>query len=139
MTRALTERRKADRKQMADAVCDLLTELGIAFERHNEGRSTIAPRETMINIDGPRGLGLYLDFDGDRPQPDTHVLAWCIRDTDARLAGKFESGEGIGTINEFHRRKLTAIVYGFDALMIHLREKLTMALDGSAFEAEAAE
>ena len=117
----LTESRKADRATMSAEIERIAVEHGASFERIETGR------EIMIDICGARGLCLSMDLDGDSRQPDTHVLAWYVRN-DERLSDR------LGPVNPYHRRKATVVAYGWDALRSAIVTGLSMATDGSAFE-----
>lgn len=125
MSKVLSERRKADREEMAKGVEALLDELGIEHEREEMG-----PREIYIRITAPRGLCLTVDFDGDSWQPDVHVLSWHMdMDSDAQLS---DARFG-GNVNPHHKHKATYIAAGYDDLLVKLRRGLELAISGEAF------
>ena len=124
----LTEKRKADREKMAAAVIALATEC--------DATAAIDPdwpgeRAIMLEIRAARGLCLNIDFDGDSPQPDVHVLSWHMStDVDTCFADAF------GDLNRFHYRKATGVAHGFDELLRSIHTGLTLAASGEAFSAE---
>jgi len=129
----LTERRKADRAQMAQAVVALATELGATARLKPEGES-LSPHEVNVHIRAARGLCVTASFDGQSPQPDVHVVSWHMaRDVDTCLADTFTRA---GEPNRYHFRKATAVAYGFDNLLHVLRTGLELAASGEAFSAE---
>ena len=120
----LTERRKADRAQLAAAVIDTATAGGATAEIE------YVRRETWINIEAARGLRLTVTLDGQSPQPDVHVLSWYMHySSDARLSVRFP-----GDVNPYHRRKATVIAYGTRAMLEAIERALLSVADGSAFE-----
>lgn len=121
----LTERKKGDRVKMAAIIKGVCSELGATVE------TTTIAREIMLHIEGPRGLNVSIDFDGDSCQPDVFVNGWNIRRSDARLSSAFP-----GDVNPYHFSKSTTICYGFDDLCAHVRQVLEMANGGSCFSAE---
>jgi len=126
ITMPLTEKRKADRAQMATAVAMLAASL----DAHAEIEE-MSPREVWINIRARRGLCLTVDFDGQSCQPDIHVVSWHMAsDVDTCFADAF------GDLNPYHFRKATDIARGFDELCAVLTRGLEMARDGTAFSDE---
>ncbi|WNL50824.1 hypothetical protein RPALISO_237 [Ruegeria phage RpAliso] len=128
----LTEKRKADRARMVKELVAVVAECGATCEVRPEGADSISPRRSVVAIEGPRGLCCGIDFDGQSCQPDVFVNAWnmSIR-TDACLTiGRFPDGD----VNPFHQRKCTTVVYGFSALLDHVRNVLTRATDGELFD-----
>ena len=125
--RLLTERRKADRAEMASRLEDLIIHCGAKVTREEMG-----PREIWLNVEAPRGLRLTLDLDGDSVQPDVHVLSWHMAlDSDACLSDRF-----YGSLNNYHFRKATTIAHGFDELCNAIETCLCDAADGTAFDAD---
>lgn len=134
--RTLSETRKKDRQTIAELVCALLTELKVEHSWTREGFDECYKKAQVIKIDGPRGLRLQIELDGESCQPNVHVLPWHFSSkSNTCFANKF------GAINQHHYRKATLVAYGTDGLLHHLREQLTMALDGTGFsdEREAAD
>lgn len=122
----LTEKRAADRKIMMSRVTALLDELKIEYK---PGKYP-GPREVKIDITGPRGLCLSVDFDGDSWQPDVHVLSWHMSlGSDAQLS---DARFG-GSVNPHHKHKATYIASGIDDLLSKLRFGLELAISGEAF------
>ena len=129
-----TERRKADRTAMAKAVAAIAHEKGIAATITSEGDPSnyLGDRAVFVTLEGPRGLGLTIDFDGNSCQPDTHVLSWYIGTKhDTRFATGFAP-----SINTIHRHKATDIAEGFEELCALLQCRLDAVANGSAFEGE---
>lgn len=128
----LTERKKADRAQMATAVAMLAATHGATVEIEPEGVNSIHPRAVVVNIRAPRGLLVSIDFDGQSCQPDVHVVSWHMAtDVDTCLADAFVP---CGGVNSYHHRKATDVAEGFEALCATLDKRLAMAADGSAFD-----
>lgn len=130
----LTERKKADRLKMATDLEKLISKCGATFTREDgkPGSFWPGPREILFKISAAQGLELHLDLDGDSPQPDVHVLSWCVHhSSDAKLSDKFGK---FGPLNNYHYRKATYIAEGFDALCLALEYGLESARDGSAFQ-----
>lgn len=128
---ALTERRKADRAKMAEAVRALAVEMGCAATVVDRPYGDMSPQEIVVNIRTDRGLCLGVDFDGQSTQPDVHVLSWHMAtDVDTRLSDAF------GSVNPHHFRKSTDVARGLDQLLDVLRRKLALCRDGSAYSAE---
>lgn len=130
---ALSEKRKADRAQMVKKLVAIVAECGATYDVRPEGFDSYSPRRVLIGINGARGLGCGIDFDGQSVQPNIFVNGWNIgTKSDACLVDDFPDGE----INPFHFRKCTTVVYGFDALCEHVREVLTRAQSGELFHPE---
>jgi hypothetical protein len=131
MTTNLTERRKADRNQMIAGVQCLLDRLGVEYRRNEKELAGMCPRRVSLELTLPRGLQLTVDFDGDSPQPDVHVLSWHVSTTSsACLSDVFQS------VNEYHWQKATDIAHGFERLLALLESRIRAAQDGSAFSVE---
>lgn len=131
MTYNLSETRKGDRAKIAKLVSSLLSEMKVDHDWIREGFDECYKKAHVIRIQGPKGLRLRVELDGDSCQPNVHVLAWNFdTNSDTCFADKF------GAINQCHYRKATLVAYGTDGLLHHLREHLTWALDGSAFSPE---
>lgn len=129
--RTLSETRKKDRAEIAALVCATLSELKIDHTWTREGFDECYKKAHVIKIEAPQGLRLQIEIDGDSCQPNVHVLPWNFSlKSDTCFADAF------GAINQCHYRKATLVAYGTDGLLAHLREKLTQALDGSAFSPE---
>src|SRR5665213_3554635 len=73
--KTLTERRKADRFEMAIQVRALADRLG-ATVTNPEPHGT---QEIRLEIAHSGGAVLCLDFDGESCQPDVHVACWIVR------------------------------------------------------------
>jgi hypothetical protein len=120
----LSERRAADRKEMAKRTEELVLECGATFEREENGR------EIRLEISAAQGLRVLVDFDGKSAQPDVHVLSWNIHyESNARL----NDATFGGNVNPHHKHKATYVAYGFDELCDCLRRGLTLAASGDAF------
>lgn len=118
----LTERRKADREEMARQIRALCAELGAEVDE------TALPRGVAIEIEAPGGLCVHVLFEGDSCQPDVHVIPWFTR-SGARLVPAF------GEVNPHHFGKATHVAHGSEALLAELRRGLSMACDGTAYQA----
>lgn len=130
--RELTERRKADREEMAAQLVALALECG-AHAYVDE--TWPEKRAIMVCVEAARGLGFSLDFDGTSVQPDTHVVSWHIdgRKSDACLADAFLS---VGSLNTCHYGKATTIAHGMGELRHYVRAGLELAASGAAFDAK---
>lgn len=119
----LSERRKSDRKVMADTVEVLLKRLNVGYTREEEARCI------ELNIICNE-LRVTVDFDGDSKQPDTYVLSWHMHYNSTKQLNDATFG---GDVNRHHKAKATYVAYGFDSLLQQLESGLKMAIDGSAF------
>ncbi len=135
MTRPLTERRAADRTIMAAKIIDLAKAFpGVTVAL--PPADSIPPRRVEVFIEGPRGLCVWIDFDGQSRQPDCYCMPWYISsDSDARLSDHFGRLAG-ASVNPHHFAKCTAFAEGFDELCRRLSDCLAAACDGSAFDPE---
>jgi hypothetical protein len=131
---ALTERRAADRKTMADAVEKLILACGATCTRL-EGGGYPGPRAIQLDLVAPGGLELSVDFDGDSCQPDVYVLSWHMG---LHATLRLNNATFGGDVNACHQRKATYIARGFDDLCTQLKAGLLMAQDGTAYLPEAA-
>jgi hypothetical protein len=130
MIKTLTERRKADRIEMARQVRALCAELNVPV---TDGEYP-GPREIKLDIRHPGGACLSLDFDGDSCQPDIHVMSWYIdSDSPACFSNSF------GDINRYHYRKATFVARGFTDLMVRLGWNLEALNAGDGYSKERAE
>jgi hypothetical protein len=127
----LTERRKADRAEMARQVAALAREYGLTVHRARpEQRGT---RQVDVELSGPHGLAVTVRFRGSSPQrePDTYVLSWYGVEEGTRLhPGMF------GNVNPCYGHKATDVAHGFAQLLRILRERFAVIRDGSAFITE---
>lgn len=132
MAKQLTERRAADRAEMSEKIRALAIECGAEAETVDRPHWDMSPREIVVRIKAARGLCLNVDFDGDSPQPDTHVLSWHMAtgSTAKLYPHAFQS------VNSVHFHKATDIAEGFDQLVSVLRRRLTAAAKGSLFQPE---
>lgn len=134
MTNTLTERRKADRSKMADALASLARAQGATVAVEPEGSCAYRPHRIVVRVEAARGLRVAIDFDGKSCQPDVHVMSWNFDlSSDARLSDRFAR---LGSINEYHHRKATYVAHGFEALCFALEFGLTLARDGTAFDVD---
>lgn len=133
MSAALTERRKADREQMAAMVEELCTQHGVECHR-SEFRS---PREICLDMEC-EGFGVSVDFDGDNCAQllDNYCLPWHGLAGENRLSSAFGAAQ-CAEVNPFHRRKCTAFARGIDDLLRKLALGFEMLKDGRAFEKRA--
>lgn len=122
----LTEKRKANREAMAAEIAKLWTGDGFTCEWSLGG--SYDKRRLTLHLTGPRGIGLYLSFDGGSRQPGVYVLSWHMAtDSTAKLTGIFDS------VNQYHRQKATDTAHGFDDLKEVLARRIGQLQDGSAF------
>lgn len=129
----LTERRKADRLAMAEQVADLARAHGLTAQV----RRLETKRRVLVDLAGPHGLKLTVQFRGNSPQcePDTYVLSWCQlprQDEGYRL---FPPVFG-GSVNPYHGHKATDVANGFRDLTELLQRRFAAIADGSAFVRE---
>jgi hypothetical protein len=123
-TKQLSERRAADRAEMARLTQTLITDLGATFERTSESRAI------SLYVRAARGLCVRVKFDGDSSQPDTHVLSWHM---DVDSTSELSNATFGGNVNPHHRQKATYIAQGFDELCKRLTSGLELAKSGAAF------
>lgn len=130
----LTEKRKADREELARRVEALCTEYGAKCERSGFHDA----REIMLYI-VCENVRVHVNFDGDNPRSllDNYCLPWCVERCDARLSAAFGLAQG-AEVNPFHRRKCTAFAYGIDNLLRQLAAGFELLKSGRAFECETA-
>jgi hypothetical protein len=124
---SLSERRKADRALMAGIVAELARVHGLNAIVTDEQHGS---RKTSVDLAGPHGLKLTVQFRGSSPQamPDTYVLSWYGVEAGWRLApGVF------GDVNPYHGHKATDVVHGFRGLAGLLARHFAAIADGSAF------
>ena len=129
MTRILSETRKADRVQMAAAIEALATRLELNCDRR-EGGTYPGEQCIRLYLEGPGGLWVTVDFDGNSCQPDVHVLSWnLMRTAQARLnPAAFHD-----SVNPHHGHKATSIAYGFEKLCAELERAFVAATNGTAY------
>lgn len=125
----LTERRKADRKIMAEQVADLAVKHGASACIELEHDREITVYTTL------QGVALAIDFDGASRQvePDTYVLSW-HQDFNHNRDWRFAEAFAPGHINTVHRHKATHVVIGFEPLLELLDRKWAEIKAGAAFE-----
>lgn len=126
----LSESRKADRAAMASQVETLCDELGVEHERSDY----MDAGDIGIEIHGPRGLDVRVEFERRTSQPNVFCLAWNIGlRSDARLADFFSLTQN-SDVNQYHHSKCTAFAHGFAELLTMLRDGLVAAKEGYAFD-----
>lgn len=129
-----SERRQADRLRMIAGVEALLQRYAVAYRRTEQELAGMCPRRLSVELCLPRGLQLSIDFDGDSPQLDVHVLSWHVSTkSSACLSAVFPS------VNNYHFQKATDIAEGYDRLLAVLERRIVQAQDGSAFSVEREE
>lgn len=133
MTKALTERRRADREIMAGMVERLCAEMGVPCSRdQSPGR-----RDMAVRIE-PRDAVVGIEFDGSHfnTQPDVFCMPWNIQfASDKRFSDAF--GRAVGAeVNPFHRRKCMGFADGIESLLLRLRAAMDCINRGDAFETE---
>lgn len=131
---SFSERRKADRQKMADAIeGDWISAPGFTCERLDP--APLSPRGIWLELSSPRGACVTIDFDGESPQPDVHVVSWHMAtDSDARFSACFASSR-----NDYHKRKATDVAYGFVALRELMNRRISALQSGDAFEPQSQE
>jgi len=133
----LTERRKADREEMARLVVELVENYGQGATCEVEH---ITPREVWVHITA-KDARVTVDFDGDNSAAllDNYCIPWNIRpDSDARFTDAF--GKTVPCqVNQFHRRKAMGFAPGIDALLYSLVSSLNCIARGEAFLSEPSE
>lgn len=128
-TRILSERRAADRTEMAKGVMALVAACG-ATATQACGADYLGPHTVGISITTPRGLCLTVDFEGDSWQPDVYVMSWHMA-FDA--VDTLEDATFGGSVNPHHFRKATYVAYGYEDLCKQLKKGLDLAISGKAF------
>lgn len=124
----LTEKRKADREKLARLCEDVAAQHGWKSERC-EFNTTL---RTRVNMTGPRGLSVSVEFESDSCQPDNYCLPWHFA---SKYAGGDETAEltdcfgwmQASSVNTCHRRKCTAFAAGADALKRKLETAMMLA------------
>lgn len=126
----LSAQRKADRAVMAGMVAELARGHGLSPVVTGEQHGS---RRTSVDVTGPHGLRLAVEFRGSSPQsePDTYVLSWHGVEDGYRLnPAKF------GDVNPYHGHKATDVARGIISLDALLTRRFASIADGSAFTAE---
>lgn len=127
-TTQLTERRKADRIEMARLVRMLAESFGATVTDEEPLRES---KEIRLRIIHKGGATIGLDFDGKSCQPDVHVACWNVRsDSPACFSNSF------GDINRYHHRKSQFVAHGFNALLMQLTRDLKKLNSGEAYNEE---
>jgi hypothetical protein len=131
MTATLTERRQADRREMAHDVADLAEAHGLTAEVAHDP----AKRRMTVTIAGPHTLGLTVTFDGKspHPEPDTYVLSWHMRPRSAEGTGWLLKPSEFQNVNPHHGTKATDIARGWDQLGRVLTQRFRAIESGAAF------
>lgn len=130
----LSERRKADRAEMAKRVKEMASEFDVPATIDPDPYP-LGPRETWVIIKPTNGPHLSLDFDGASSQPNVFVLSWHMPLDDKRtIAPGFAP-----SINEIHRRKATHVCHGFTALESILYSAFASIARGDALREPAEE
>lgn len=124
----MTERRKADRAIMAAQVAELAR--GYGLDARVVSGEHLRPRAMFVNLEGPHGLKLTVQFSGDSPhrEPDTYVLCWHGLETGWRL-----DPDRFGSVNPYHGHKATDVARGFGSLIGLLAMRFARIRDGRAF------
>lgn len=126
---SLTEKRKADRQKMADALVVLAKELNAEAFIDPEWTGW-NPREIMVCIKANGGLCLNVDFSGTSSQPDVYVLSWHM---DTKSDNKLQPNFTL-SVNNYHFRKATDIGEGFEDMCRHVFRGLQKVQDGTAYQ-----
>lgn len=140
----LTERRKADREEMARRVETLCTEYGASCEVRDcathiwsDGSRPLPETRNRLVLSISLGEGrVGIEFSGDRRRRDTDVfcMPWnTAMGSKAHMTPAF--GRAVGaTVNPFHRAKCMGFADGFDMLLARLGAALDCIASGEAFE-----
>lgn len=128
----LSETRKADRAKMVQAIVAIVAECGATCTTTAEGSDPYSPKRSVVAIEAAQGLACGIDFDGQSSQPNVFVNPWHMG---FRSEARLSESRFPGSVNPHHRRKSTTVAYGFAELCDHVREVLTLAKSGEAFEA----
>lgn len=130
MTKELSERRAKDRETMACMVENLAAKHGWSAERCEFNTALC----TRVDLTGPRGLSVGVEFEKVSPQPDNYCLAWHFTskgDNAALLSDAFGRHQG-SPVNSSHRRKCTAFARGIDTLLDKLETAMQMCIYGNS-------
>lgn len=111
---------------MADKIAAIATENGAKVERTADGR------RILLRIETPRGVCVYLDFDGKSCQPDVHVIAWNLA---YWAKGRLRPSVFDCAVNPHHGAKATLVRYGFAALAENVSKVLAADAAGEALDA----
>jgi hypothetical protein len=126
---ALTERRKADRLVMAQYVAELARAHGLRAEvRRVETKRTV-----LVDLEGPHGLRLTVQFRGNSPQcePDTYVLNWHMM---PRMDDGYQLNPRVfEAVNPHHGCKATDVANGYRELTELLANRFAHIQGGTAF------
>lgn len=133
ITKQLSEIRKKDRETMAQMVEKLADTHGWKHERCSYAPTADGVR---VNLLGPEGLAVGVEFERYSGQTDNYCLPWhfdfSARDSDVRLSEAFGRYQG-STVNPCHGRKCTAFARGIATLLDKLQVAMEMAAGTSAF------
>lgn len=124
--KALSERRKADRKQMADILAEKMIAAGATAVVEP---CDYVPNRMDVHIKAPGGAEVTVDFDGGSCQPDVYVVMWNIHGFD----GKTFFDPTIGDVNPYHYGKASRVCYGFEALVRKLETDVRRFVDGLGY------
>jgi hypothetical protein len=122
--------RAKDREAMAKLVTALV-QPPWTWERRD---GLWSPREVTIELIGPRGLKVCVEFNGDSKQDHegTFILSWHGVEDPHKLARSFAP-----SVNEYHWHKATDVCDGLQNLLDVLKTRMASAVDGSAFQTAA--
>lgn len=131
----LTVKRKHNRRIMADTIEQLAKLYGMEVERQEEGADKFRSRLIALKISSGHGLNCSVYLDGDTQNPECFVVPWYSvgRGHHYRLTDAFGRAAG-GSVNQYHRRKCTAVLYGYDTLLECLGRAFECIQSGEAFE-----
>ena len=142
----LTERRKADRTNMAAMVVELCEELGAtvsvrdcATHVWDDGsRASPENRDRLVLTIRAGDATVGIDFDRRSPQPDVYCTPWNVaHDSDARFSAEF--GRAVrASVNAHHRKKCMGFADGIQTLLAELRAAIECVNRGEAFLVEGA-
>lgn len=127
MKTTLTERRKADRTEMARRLAVAVVAVGgtiasdIDWTRFHPGRAM------MLRITAPGGAIISVDFDGKSVQPDTFVQTWNLE------RGTYRDGRALRGDDDRPTHKRNRVAYGFDHLVRLLTGDIRAFRDGTGY------
>jgi hypothetical protein len=131
----LSERRQADRKQMAEILTTIAQEHGATVEKELEGSNSRTPRRIVLRISTESGVRVVVEFDGRGCQPDVHVITWQSGFTTENP--KFFSAEfadSATSVRDLFPTKETSVCCGFDILCQDIQGGLILVRDGRALD-----
>jgi len=143
----LTERRKADREEMARQVAALCAEMGATCEVRDMATYVYSDgsdagkdsREIRCLIEIGEGC-VGIEFDGGHfnTMKDCFCMPWnTVMGSKARMTSAFGTAVG-AEVNPFHQQKCMGFADGFEDLLERLRAAMICINAGEAFKEDAA-